>query len=424
MLIARHHLQLVLLATLAGSIPVPGVARAQVMMRPRQFAPTPVLRFTPQPTPAQTFVNPYANGFLLNPYSTGLLGTNPYLSINPGYGLSGAGYPYGSYAANSYGTNPYGGYGQYPMGAYMQGTGAYGNSESRLLIDNQQANLLKEQAEAKKIENRKKAVDNWLWYRDHVPTAEDDRQKALAKQLRRSLHDPSPADILSGQALNLILADLGSKLGKNPPTADLGTSLDPEILPHLNIIGKEGDGNPGLFKNEGRLMWPHVMTQEHFKTDRDTINNVASALYEQALAGSVDTGTLQKMQQTIEKLHSQLSAQIKELTPAQYGEAKRFLRHFEDALKLLRRPDAAEFLTPLRVKGKTIEELVGHMLQKGWRFAPALPGDETAYWAVYRAMVSYHRVGVRDRAAGASEDRANNEYRKTNKGYRHLTPDR
>jgi hypothetical protein len=385
----RKQLGPVFYACLTVSALVPALAQAQ-MMPARQLGSPPFVRFNPFPGMMPSIINPYRNGFgFINPYSTALLGANPYMSANSGYGLVGAANPYGSYGANSYGANPYGAYGQSPMGAYMQSAPDSGNSEGRLPISIQQANLLKEQAGKEKIENRKKAFDDWLWYRDHLPTPEDDRQRAQRDLLRRSLNEPSPADILSAQALNILLADLGSKLGKNQGPSISQTLLDPEIVPHLNITGVQGEGNPGLFKNEGRLNWPRAFSGDRFKTERELLSELVSAIYDQVMAGRVETGTFQQMQKTVEKFHYQLSAQIKDLTPSQYGEAKHFLRHLDDSLKLLRRPDAETFFAPLAVDGKTIEELVNHVLRKGWRFAPAVPGDESAYLALYRTMAAY-----------------------------------
>ena len=40
-------------------------------------------------------------------------------------------------------------------------------------------------------------------------------------------------------------------------------------------------------------------------------------------------------------------------------------------------------------KGKTVQDLVDYMVQKGLRFAPAVSGDEAAYQALYSALQAY-----------------------------------
>src|SRR5262249_55203222 len=85
----------------------------------------------------------------------------------------------------------------------------------------------------------------------------------------------------------------------------------------------------------------------------------------------------------------QLNDSIRDLTPNQYGEARRFLSDFEDALALLRQPNASDFFGQKAPKGKTVADLVQQLLGKGVRFAPATAGDESAYIAIHRALAVY-----------------------------------
>jgi hypothetical protein len=340
-------------------------------------------------SPAYGYPYPAAltGGTYGNPYAASLTST-PYLPTNTGYGATGASLysdPYGGGAG-------YGGYGygESPLGGFLRGAADVTNAEGRMLIQIQQARLLKQQVAREKVENRRRIFDNWLYEREKTPTAEDDRQKDLEIQLRRSLNDPPVGEVWSGQALNTLLTDIQKKLGKDNRTDIQGPpiNLDDDTLRHLNVTGFQGKGNPGLLKNEGRLNWPLALRGPQFKAERELLNDLAPSVYDQAIAGRVDGTTLESMTNAVKKLSQTLAENIKDLTPAHYSEARRFLSNFDDALALLRQPGAGDYFTQKAPKGKTILDLVQHMSSKGLQFAPATAGDEPAYVAVHRALAA------------------------------------
>jgi hypothetical protein len=201
------------------------------------------------------------------------------------------------------------------------------------------------------------------------------------------MNDPPVGDIVSAQSLNTMLNILQKKMDKDfqgPPIP-----LDEDVVRHINVKPPSGDGNPGILKNEGRLSWPLVLRGPQYKADRDILNDLTPNVYDQAVTGKVEAETLEKMTAAVKRLNMQLVDNIKDLTPAQYSEARRFLNNFEDALSLLRQPGSGDFFTLKAAKGKNIGELVQHMLKKGVVFAPAVAGDEAAYVAVHRALAAY-----------------------------------
>jgi hypothetical protein len=228
-----------------------------------------------------------------------------------------------------------------------------------------------------------------VYQRALTPTVEEERQRSLREQLSRSLHHPPANEIWSGQALNTLVADLAVKLGPAAEGPGASIPLDSGILRHLNLTVSPGDGNPGLFKDEGRLSWPPTLRDNLYRANRDLLNDLAPVLYAQAVAGRVDSGTLQQMNQTAQQLRRQVAGKIRDMTPAQYSEARRFLVDLEDGLKLLGRPDARTYLAAGAAEGTTVGQLVKHLVRNGWSFAPAVAGDEAAYVAVHRALVAY-----------------------------------
>lgn len=356
---------------------------------------------------AYSAVPPYALGY--NPY----LGGTPYVppAISPGISPYGAN-PYASLYANPYSAyanpnsasltstsgipgysgydntaNPYGGsgYGESSIGGYMRGIADIANAQGRVVINIEQARLLHEQVRRERLENRRRVFDQYLYFRDHTPSPEDDRQKAQAEFLKRSLNDPPVGDIVSAQSLNTLLADIQKKSTKDTQAPNI--PLDESVLRHVNVKPPTGAGNPGLLKNEGKLSWPSVLRGPQYQKEKESLDELAPTAYEQTISGGVRPTTLKDMTNAVQQLQQKLADNIKELTPTQYGEARRFLGNFEDALSLLRQPNAGEYFKA--AKGKTIGDLVRYMTQNGLVFAPAVPGGENAYVALQRALAVY-----------------------------------
>jgi hypothetical protein len=321
------------------------------------------------------FVSPFASlggaSFGVGGLSGGVIGSS---------GLTAYPVPYPVYS------NPYGDF----TNPYNFSGGAGGNeSLDGSSVDAQSPGLLQEKVRAERLANRRKLFDENLYERALTPTLEEERQRSLREQLSRSLHNPPVNEIWSGQALNTLVADLAVKLGSETEGPGASIPLDSGVLRHLNFTRSPGHGNPGLFKDEGRLSWPPTLTDKLYRANRDLLNHLAPVLYAQAVAGRVDPGTLQQVTETAQQLRRQVTGKIRDMTPAQYGEARRFLVDLEDALKLLGRPDAGTYFAAGAAQGTTVGQLVTHLVRNGWSFAPAVAGDEGAYVAAHRVLVAY-----------------------------------
>jgi hypothetical protein len=279
----------------------------------------------------------------------------------------------------------------YPVssGSSFDYSNPYSSNPGDSSMDVESPALLQEKVRAERLANRRRLFDENLYERERSLSADEERQVSQREQLRRSLHNPPVNEIWSGQALNTLVDDLAHKLGPDSEGQGASIPLDSGVLRHLNLTMREGHGNPGLLKDEGRLRWPPVLREKLYQANRDLIDSLAPVLYAQAVAGRVDPGTLQQMNQTAQQLQRQVTANIRDMTPAQYSEARRFLVDFGDALKLLRRPDAGSFIAANAVHGMTVGKLVNQLVRQGWSFAPAVAGDEGAYVAAHRALVAY-----------------------------------
>jgi hypothetical protein len=349
---------------------------------------------------AASFVPPYALGF--NPYISSVFPPSPVGGIGGGYG--GLANPYGaaSFTSNAYGgggNDPYSGYGGYSYygesvpGGYLRGAADVINAQGRFLESVQKRDLMREQVYKERLENKKRALDTYLYLRAHTPTYEDDRQAYFRQVLRRSVNDPTAPEIWSGQPLNAILDDLAKN--KDRSTKGPSVNLDEDLLRHLNFAPGGSDINVGFLRrvseNEGRIPWPIALKDNEFKSDRELLNALTPDALRQVLDGKLDAGTYKDISSAVERMQQQLAGNIQDLPGGQYREARRFLNNFADALRALRQPNASDYFSQKYMpKGKTVSDLVKFMLEKGLKFAPATQEDQPYYVALQRALAEYH----------------------------------
>lgn len=346
--------------------------------------------------------NPLGNPYALNPFLGGASGTNPYLygsagtaSLTTGGLPSNPGYDTASMAASAYspysGGSPYSGYyAPDPNTGYLRAGAEVIAAQGRFKLSTEQARLIQQQIERERIENRRRWVDELNYEREHMPTAEDDRQRAQKIYLRRSLNDPPVNEILSATALNTLLGYLEQHIDKGAPA--LLVPLDEDVLRRVNVTVPKG-GNVGLLKSlkaDGKLSWPMALRGDDFEKERGKLDALMPDAIGLAKEGKVDAGALAEMHNVVERMRQTLSQDLRDMTPAQGIEARRYLSNVDDALRALERPDAGNFLTlEWTAKGGTVADLVKNMKAKGLIFAPSVGGDENAYLALHRALAAY-----------------------------------
>ena len=190
-----------------------------------------------------------------------------------------------------------------------------------------------------------------------TPTFQQERESAKTQRLIRSLNNPPEGEILSGQALNDILADIAAT--DQPAARGPAAKIDADLLGHINLTSNRGAATAGLFKNDARLTWPSALLDEGSKADRDLVDSLASTARRQALDGRVDAGSLRELVAASRRLRQKLAAEVKNLTATQYIDASRFLGQLDDAIRVLSRPDAGDYITGKNTAvGKDVAELV------------------------------------------------------------------
>jgi hypothetical protein len=319
-------------------------------------------------------------------------GVSPLLpGINPLTSLLTSPYGAATMSSAAYGADPYLYSTADPYGGYLKGTAAVIDAQGRYLVTVEQAYMAKEDVKRAKLANKRAALQEWLWERENLPTLEQERARDAQQQLQRALNDPPVTELWSGQSLNVLLQSAATlpPQGQGP-----NIPLDEELLNKINLNTGKGGINFGLLKNEGNLSWPTALLDLKPAAEsqelRDQLQRRAKEAFEQAKKGPVDPNTVKELEKSSERLQKLLLAQVGDLPFADYSESKRYLGQLNDGLRALREPNAGDFANgKFKLKAGSVADLIQHMTKHGLKFAPATPGDESAYGALHRALADY-----------------------------------
>jgi hypothetical protein len=281
----------------------------------------------------------------------------------------------------------------YPM--YPEYKGRYGgalsggadviNAQANYLVSFQEQYLEREKVKSARIDNKRKAQEQFLWERENMPTHQDDRERTQGQELRRTRTQPPPTEIWSGKSLNDLLAAIQQaeqQAGLRGPVVP----LDDELLRHINFTTGTSQGSPSMLR-EGRLAWTPTLRRSTFDTDRKQADRLVADLTRQS--GGAD-GALDSLVECTDRLRSQLKKQVAEVQPNDYIQAVRYLNQLQETLRAAQRQGGAGSLaSKSSVQAGSVGELIAQMGRQGLRFGPAATGDEGAYNAMHQALLAY-----------------------------------
>jgi hypothetical protein len=303
------------------------------------------------------------------------------------------GYP-GRYYSGYWGYWPY----QDAYNGYLTGAAAVIDSQANFMVARSKAELIRQQARQAKIDTERKLYEEWKYKRNDQPTLEQLRRQAIDEAWQRAVYHPPLNDIWSADALNRILDHASRSVGQDTRGATI--PLDGDLLKKINV-STGVPGSAGLLKDKGKLSWPDALRGADLTVERDRFSQLTEEAVRQATFNNkVDKGTLDAMQSTLATIELSLRARLTKCPSNDYLEARRYVDDLNQALRTLQRPDAADYLNGnYTAQGKDVGELIRHMTSRGLRFAPAVPGGEAAYNALYKAMVAYDLGLVRKQAS-------------------------
>jgi hypothetical protein len=322
------------------------------------------------------------------PAVDGIVGSPISPGTTPGYGFPGTPNVTDPYSSSYNPYNPYNSYyNSSGFGPVLQGSADVMRAYGSVVTAQEQARLLREQYNQAKLETRKKQFDLEMYIRANTPTYTQEQEAIARNTLRRIQTNSLPGEISNGKAINYLLDDLRKhstkKLSLEPILMSEG------VLANLNVT--KNTFGLGVLR-DGRVNWPTALEELLGVEQRKRLNSQIKELVNQATKDRPDASTLKEVRSDIEKLRNDLVSKVNEVPTAQYLEAKRFLREFDDATTALERGEAgvqARFNRFVE-NGKSVQEVVEYLVQNGLRVAPATAADEAAYRALHSALATYN----------------------------------
>ncbi len=223
-----------------------------------------------------------------------------------------------------------------------------------------------------------------------APTAEDQREGRREEQVLKARNEPPPAEVQSGQALNVLLTDLRRLDDKGVALADVG--LDPAVLGRIHVVANgHGDVGPALLLQDP-LPWPVSLGADDFAADRARVEAAVGVALGQAAHGPVGRDAFLAVVAAANRMDAAVTLKIRGRAgwPASDAiEAAAFVTQLKASAAVLRQPDVSGYLNgAYAAKGKTVRRAGAVYGVERTAFRAALSGDEPAYRAVQRALAS------------------------------------
>jgi hypothetical protein len=256
-------------------------------------------------------------------------------------------------------------------------------------LNYQQSRLMNQDVERSKLATRRALIEQNMWEQSLQPKAEDVRRYKMEQDLRWAINDPPITQILSADALNILLRnvlDIQARGGYGPIVP-----LDKDVLDHVNMTAMPG-ANIALFKEGGKLRWPFVLRDTPWDKDRENVQDLVYKAVKETQADDLSPATLRALKAAISNIDASLDKMSPEMTISDSLQGRRYVEELNAAVRGLQQPSATSYLNKQSLpQGRSVGDLVGFMNQKGLRFAPALSGEEGAYRSLHQALVSYSR---------------------------------
>ncbi len=150
-------------------------------------------------------------------------------------------------------------------------------------------------------------------------------------------------------------------------------------------------GNVGLIRSGVDLQWPSALQTA---LDEDQRQQIAFRLQQLATSkskGADTTSECQSLLQTLAGIEKQFAGHIEKISAGDYLRAVRYLVNLKSAVRGVHFGDLAhnKKYQQFAQGGKQVHEVIHYLTSNGLRIAPAVPGDEGSYTAIYTAFTNY-----------------------------------
>ena len=210
------------------------------------------------------------------------------------------------------------------------------------------------------------------------------------KIYKRLRDNPLPADIDSGDALNVILDQVTDPRIHYSSALRMGTAEVPgaaiQQIPFVNASEAVSFSIHQLAAKDG---WPFALRGDAFADLRAAYQQTAAQALEEDELGEIKPETLAKLRSLASRIRAKLEQSPPE-DPRDRVEAENYVKTLMGMTRMLERPDVEKVLGQLEsIKETTIGNLLGFMHHYNLRFGPARTADQRqVYEQLYPKMAS------------------------------------
>lgn len=240
--------------------------------------------------------------------------------------------------------------------------------------------------------------------RSRILTDREDREKALAAINERIRTNPSPTDIISGDALNAVYDQLSEpKLRR----AALKFSTMPVPWDNVREI-------PFLYASEAVVIslqrlttrdgWTDLLRGPTFANERAAYEKAIGDALEQDARGDLEPKQIGAVRNAVVKLRDRLKATTDPSDPAAIA-SENFLKGLAGIAQMLQSPRVDEIVAALKTyPGRTVGDLLRFLETFNLRLAPATTDRQKQIYADLYPILAAQRDAVMARDANHPQD--------------------
>jgi hypothetical protein len=229
-------------------------------------------------------------------------------------------------------------------------------------------------------------------YRRTVEHREARRKRLLEnyrKRQQRIAEDPTELDLMNGDALNKLLAQLSDPKILPSQLKEFPVSIPGDIIQHIAFHHGPADLTISIGRLTVRDGWPLAIRDKAFSGERGRYEQAIEKALEQNRDGKLTPQTYDELQNAVAALRARAQGAIASNRLDNQVQARVFLEDLSDAVRSLHHPNAEKVLAGIdRYAGTTAGDAVVFMQRFNLRFAPALRAEEReAYHLLYASMM-------------------------------------
>ena len=237
--------------------------------------------------------------------------------------------------------------------------------------------------------------------REHATKLKMDDSKYQAR-LARIRDNPTPDDIDSGDALNMILDQMSDPRVMQGSSLRLANAtVSPQAIREIPFRDETDAITLSLDEMTDPKNWPLPLHADTFKPEREAYQKAVDDALEEDKDGSLKPETVARVRNAVAALYQKVGETIPKTQKPEYTQAMNYLKGLAGMSRMLEKPNVEAVLAELeKVQSTTVGNLVAFMHTYNLRFAPATTPKQRA---IYRDLMPA-MVESRDKILGKPGD--------------------